>query len=459
MQIWRHNSYSEIHGAPDWFLGYLRDHLSIPVMPGTQPGERFGSIQVRECDFYGSLLNVNRVPAGLTQHVVSLADYYTRSGYPVSAEVRDCRQRPAAEEAWQCIGMEPRRYQDRVHALIMREGVGVIDAPPRSGKTLMAAMAVDRIAQPVVYLAPSLSIVRQTWERFCDWFGDDAVARLDGNATPQQKDITKPIVIATPQSAVKQSREWWDARGMLVIDEFHHAAAETYHRINALAENVYYRLCFTGTHWRTGDDGLAMNAICSRVLYQIDPAYLIRNGYLAQPFVHFVKAQGPTLKAKDWREAYDLGIAKCEWRNQLVAQTANALVGSGEPTIVLVKRREQADYLGSMIHGAAVAKGGEAALTSDSLKQFIAGDLPCIVGTTVLGEGVDLPNASALVYASGGAASVQTMQSYFRPLTAHKGKQWGRVYDFADQHHHTLQRHAQARRALIRRVLPGHVYE
>ena len=460
MKIWRQNSWSEIHGAPTWFLDYLAVHLSVEVEPDTKAGDRFGIMYEREGVHYGSLLSGSRVPAGLTEHVVALAGYYSAQGYAVPCEVIDTRKRPDSGYPLFVIGgLDPRKYQDQVHSLIMREGVGVIDAPPRSGKTFMAASALDRFNVPTVYLAPSVAIVRQTYERFSEWFGSELVSRIDGSATPQQKDPSKLFVIATPQSAVKLPREWWDSRDCLVIDEFHHAASETYHRINSLAENVYHRLCFTGTHWRTGSDGLAMEAICSRVLYKIDPMYLVRNGFLAKPFISFVPTDGPQLRARNWQAAYEQGIAKCDWRNSLVAQFANSLVEQGEQTIVLVKRREQADVLSEMIPGSLAVKGGEASLTDETLKDFLSGSVRCVVGTTVLGEGVDLPSASSLIYASGGTGSVQMLQSYFRPLTAHPGKEWGRIYDFDDSHHPTLSRHSESRKTLARHSLPGCVHE
>ena len=66
---------------------------------------------------------------------------------------------------------------------------------------------------------------------------------------------------------------------------------------------------------------------------------------------------------------------------------------------------------------------------------------------------MDVPNAGALIYASAGAGSVQLMQSYFRPLTANPGKDVGRVYEFRDKHHPTLQNHALERIRLARNYL------
>lgn len=458
MHLWRHNSFTEIHGAPDWFLAYLAKHLAVPVEMGAKPGTRFGSVYQENEQWWGSMLVGRRVPAGLTERVVFLARYYTAQGYPLPVEVVDKRVLPPDQYPWFMAQAKWRPYQDWVHRLILQGGVGIIDAPPRSGKTLMAARALDALAQPAVYTAPSVAIVRQTYEVFRKIFGDEMVSRIDGNADDKERDPSRPIVIATVASAVKLPREWWDTRRVWVIDEFHHAAADTYHQINALAENVYYRLCFTGTHWRTGDDALAMEALCSRVLASIPIPYLVKHGYLAEPFVHFIPFRGASFSAEDWRAAYELGVVTHEERNAAVVGYADQLAHEGHQVIVLTNRRSHADQLAGRIREAEVAKGGEGVLTSRTIARFTNQEFPVLVGTSVIGEGVDVPNASALIYAGGLSDSVQMMQSYFRPLTAHPGKTHGRVYDFRDLHHPTLQRQAANRLRLAEQFLPGWVH-
>jgi superfamily II DNA or RNA helicase len=120
---------------------------------------------------------------------------------------------------------------------------------------------------------------------------------------------------------------------------------------------------------------------------------------------------------------------------------------------LLARRRQHAKELAAMVHDAALVRGGEAALTDESIAAFRAGKIPAIVGTTVVGEGVDLPNAGAVVYASGGGGSVQQVQGYFRPLTGHPGKTAGLIYDFKDRHHSTLSRHSDDRVALAEQCL------
>lgn len=431
MRIVRGNSWLELENAPAFFRDLIKRHLAVPVDPKqAQIGVRFGEFFPFGANVYGSLVLQERYcAAGLAPHVVALAQHY---GVPF--EYRDARVRPMGGYPWHSLHVQWRGYQDRVHEACVEHGCGIIDAPPRSGKTNMAARLVDVHGVPAVYVAPSLPIVLQTYQRFVSWFGEDMVSRLDGHATEKERDLSKPIVIATAASAVRQPPEWWRTREMLLIDEFHHAAAETYHTINALAQHIYLRFMFTGTHFRTGEDGLAMEAVCSQVLSRVTLDELIRDGYLARPRVMFqaVGQNRRTLDEKDYLALYMKGVVENEERNQLVASTVGALRMRDQPTIVLTRRRAHADALGEMIPDSVVVKGGEQALTSKAVKDFAAGYVGVLIGTTVIGEGVDLPRAAALVYASGGNGGVGHMQSYFRPLTGHEGKAFGRIYDFWD---------------------------
>jgi superfamily II DNA or RNA helicase len=191
-----------------------------------------------------------------------------------------------------------------------------------------------------------------------------------------------------------------------------------------------------------------MEAICSRVLYKIDPRELMPK-YLAPAHVFFSPVGAPGVSG-DWRVAYQKGVVDCDKRNALAAGIASTMSANGIPTIVLTRRRAHADYLGERIPNSVVVKGGENALTSAAVRDFLDGRHEVLVGTTVIGEGVDVPRAGALVYASGGSDGVSMAQSYYRPLTAHPGKPIGRIYDFRDTNHRTLRRHSEQRANMAR---------
>lgn len=452
MIITRGNSYSKLHQAPAEFLASVARHLAIKLELGSKKkpivkGVRFGSIFWHEAMPYGSMLHGSVVPAGLTYHVEALARMYR-----VPCEVRDVRVVPPANHSWRSVVSSWRPYQDEVHDRLCRATTGIVDAPPRSGKTLMAVRIVDELAQPVLYVAPSVAIVRQTYETFQRFYPNDMLARLDGEAQSYERDASKQIVIATVASVLKQDPDWFKTRKALIIDEFHHSAAESYHRLSALASEAYFRFMFTGTHFRTGTDTLAMEAVCAQVIQKIQLADLVPD-YLVQPRVYFIPTRAMRVRGRNWKEAYTAGVVKCDRRNGHIVTFALSLARSGIPTIVLVKHRAHADALGQMIPDSVVVKGGEDALTSEAVREFLAGAFRVLVGTTVLGEGVDLPNAGALIYASAGSDGVTMMQSYFRPLTAHPGKQIGRIYDFRDTHHKLLARHSNERIVFARKHL------
>jgi superfamily II DNA or RNA helicase len=197
-----------------------------------------------------------------------------------------------------------------------------------------------------------------------------------------------------------------------------------------------------------------MEAICSHVIHRIRVQDLVPD-YLVPPRVVFLPVRGPKLGyTVDWREAYELGIVEHKKRNRLIVDLAkNLSLDNGIPTLVLVRRRAHADLLGELIPESVVVKGGEAVLTSRSVQHFLDGRHQVLIGTTVLGEGVDVPRAGALIYASGHADGVTMMQSYFRPLTAAAGKTIGRIYDFQDKHHPTLRDHARKRMEFAQRQL------
>jgi len=441
----RFNNLARITQAPTWFLEALAVHLAVPVEPETAPGARFGGFFIHEGQRYGSLLRGDVVAAGLVPHVVALAKHYRLTG-----RVRDWRAKPSDQLPLHAISMQWRPYQEAVFRRTLAYGTGVIDAPPRSGKTAMAARTIDAYALPTLFLAPSVQIVAQTYRTFRKIWGEDLVARIDGDVRPSERDPSKQIVVATVASALALPPEWWATRQLLVIDEFHHAAADSYHRVNQLAVNAFYRYGWTGTHFRTGDDRLAMEAVCSTVIAKIPVDFLVAGGWLARPRVVFSVVNGAPTGGHSYQEAYEAGIVESRDRNDLVVFIAQQLGEQGVPTIVLTRRRAHADALGARIPNSATVKGGEGALTSKAVSDFLAGRYGCIVGTTVIGEGVDVPRAAALIYAAGGSDGVGMMQSYFRPLTAAEGKPVGRIYDFVDAHHGMLRRQSARRIEMAR---------
>ena len=174
--------------------------------------------------------------------------------------------------------------------------------------------------------------------------------------------------------------------------------------------------------------------------------HLIDLGFLAPVDFVFVPVEEPKLGPCALDTAYRIGIVNHERRNQWAAWSAQTLMAMGKRVIVLVKQIDHGERLAGMIPGSLFVRGaggsGDETVTDEEVQaaiaDFNAGNCPCLVGTSVLGEGIDLPAADALVYAKGGSASVTVTQDVFRVLTASPGKERAIVVDFADRHHDGL---------------------
>ena len=80
------------------------------------------------------------------------------------------------------------------------------------------------------------------------------------------------------------------------------------------------------------------------------------------------------------------------------------------------------------------------------IEAFLGSDeVRVLIGTSLLGEGVDLPEADALVYARGEKAKVSLAQSAYRVNTKCEGKRDAVIVDFADRHNAKLLRHSLER--------------
>ena len=79
------------------------------------------------------------------------------------------------------------------------------------------------------------------------------------------------------------------------------------------------------------------------------------------------------------------------------------------------------------------------------LRDFREGRITTLIGTSVLGEGVDLPCAETLILASGGKAESQVIQNVGRVLRNFKGKLDALIIDFDDRDEGTLEDHSDIR--------------
>lgn len=399
--------------------------------------------------------------AGLVPHVRRAVEL--RLGMAV--EVVDTRTRPAAQP----MDVAPPDLfdfqQEAIDAWFAGGCRGVVDLPPRSGKTHIAINMAIRLGLPTLIVVPTKELVRQTATRFRDHLHPNDVVEVTGgrpNAKKQRRMNHALVWVATPPTAAgpkpkgkgrNQPRPGMQgilSRKVLVIDEFHHSAADTWQDISMASKEAFYRLGLTGTHFRADGKDLAMHAVLSRCVYQRTVEDMVTLGRLVPARIAMVRVLGSTPNVSG-HELYAEGIVDHPYRNGLIQVAAQWLMHHGKRCLVLTKHIRHAEQLADMIGpGAVQVDGRDNTVIRGHLNDLAAGKIGCVVGTSVIGEGVDVPAADALIYAAGGRSPVKHKQDYFRVLTASPGKTHGIIIDFADIHDAKLEETAAHRLGMYR---------
>ena len=232
---------------------------------------------------------------------------------------------------------------------------------------------------------------------------------------------------------------------MVVVDEFHHAAAATYDRLlHRLAPAELLGLTATPerldgqdvTEWFDGRIAVEL-----RLWEAIDQGFLV-------PFQYFGVADGTDLSSVTWRRGGyateelsnlfsndDLRVAKLLEAIQRIVLDPSAMRALG-----FCVSKEHARYMARKFTDAGLAS---VALTGDDAPDersrvpsidLRAGKLRCVFSVEVLGEGVDVPDVDCLLLLRPTASPTVFAQQLGRGLRRAEGKSHLTVIDLIGQH-------------------------
>ena len=374
-------------------------------------------------------------PTGLLPYV-----HYILEESRVHYEVIDERIKPEKQIKFILKETFPplRYYQKEAYRKLSEQHRGVVEMPTGTGKSLTAARMIWELGLPTLIITPGKSLTDQMTKTLVKHFGKGKVKKLT------TKDVKlKTINVVNIQALVNMDPKIFKDIRLAMIDEFHHAAADTYLAVNEehLSE-CYYRIGFTATNFRNDGAELALRSVLSEVLHQYSIQQAIEDGFLMKP--EFVEVPIRLDKEKTYQTAYKKQIVQNKKRNQLVKEIAED--HPDDAVIILVKQVAHGELLKKMlpdaefIHGE--IKDGD---REKVMEKFRKGQIKRLIGTSVIGEGVDLPVARVLILAAGGKARGQVMQNIGRVLRLHPDKDTPIIYDFTDEDGSWLESHSEAR--------------
>lgn len=387
----------------------------------------------------------NSFPTGLLKEVREffyLKDYFYK--------FVDMRQKPDP-----CVSFKARErdmfplrpYQERAVDLALDMGRGVLELVTAAGKSRIIQELILRHKLYSLVVAPSTFIMDQLADGLREIFGKKAVATISGGRI-SGKDAQ--IFVACFASLKNMKQDFWEKIGLLIIDELHHAGANTYQELNEKCwGGIYHRYGLTGTNFRNDGTDIALRGVLSECLFQFGYHEALKGGYLTPVRFKVYNFAHSKVKPKyrSHIEENDHLLTKGVEYNNVIANMANTIEKtSGKAQLILVKEIEHGLKLQKMIHNSVFISGRDSAFVSrEKLENYRNGKFNILIGTSILGEGVDLPRAEVVIMASVGKARSDIIQKIGRVLRLSEGKQRGTIIDFTHDNSFLLKKHSQKR--------------
>lgn len=307
--------------------------------------------------------------------------------------------------------MELRPYQSECIDTIEAQppGAYVVQMATGLGKTATFAN-IPRHGERMLILSHREELVEQPRKYFDCSYGVERAA---------QNSHGEEVVSASVQSMARRlDRYRPDDFGLIICDEAHHAAASTYRKIFEYFQPKKL-LGFTATPNR--GDKVRLDTVFSKIIFQRDLRWGIKNGYLCDITCRRVNI-GYDLTAVHTRHGdYAPGELEeaMEGTADAIAQTYRELATGA--TLIFAVSVNQAEEIAGKIDGAVVVTG-ETKDRATIIQAFTAGEIPCIVNCMVFTEGTDIPRVETVIIARPTQSESLYAQMVGRGLRLYPGK-------------------------------------
>lgn len=403
-----------------------------------------------------------QVATGLTPKIISI--YHP--------EVQDNRVVPFVNTGYPARGRIPtlRPYQEYQLRECLSQHQGTIESATGTGKTVVIQELIRKLGLKTLVIIPSISILEQTKERFEKYFGKGKIGQYGGG-----KKKINDITVGCAASITKCDPELWKDIDLLIFDECHHVACATIENIcYNIVPNAYYRFGFTATPYRADGADLAVEAAVFPVIHQYSIQEGISQEYLATPtFImnRITETNESYNKESQIVRMYQKHLIRNPHVNDLVEKQVNFILEkTNKQVLILVREKEHGHELYRRIPNSTFVRTKESSTPPNKYKslapwmkprdaviQFNKGQIRCLIGTSVIGEGTDLIPVDVLVLLNGGASKGLVLQNIGRGLRVSNTKKELIVLDYyfdlqykGTEIAEVLQRHSKRRMSYYR---------
>ncbi len=293
-----------------------------------------------------------------------------------------------------------RSYQVPSVEAVSKKDMGVIVAPPGSGKTVIGLKIIADKQQPALIVVHRKQLMDQWIERIEAFLG---IPGHEIGCLGKGKSKTgKHITVATIQSLAKEiekNEALKNSFGTILIDECHHIPAESY-RKTIHQFNSYYLYGLTATSFRKYNDSKLIFIHLGEIIAEITAQQTGRHKQ-ASVVVRNTTLDVPFNSKTDRFETLSKILVHDSSRNKLVLNDITNELNGGKKVVILTERKEHIDSLHQYLKQSyeVITLSGEDSESNRAAKWKIlsSGNYQALITTgQFFGEGTDLQNASCL---------------------------------------------------------------
>lgn len=380
------------------------------------------------------------LPRGLTDQVRKLLE-----ALGSTVEIVDDRPEPAAVN-FDFAGVLRAQQHAAVADLVDHE-LGVLVAPPGAGKTVMACAVIAHHGTPTLVVVDRKELVDQWRSRLQEHLGIPTaeVGQIGGGRNKP----TGIIDVAMIQSLVRRDDpSFFDAYGLIVVDECHHLPAVSFTTCMRAARSRRW-LGLTATPYRRDKLEALIAFQCGPTRHEIKPAAVEGTELLRRELiVHHTDTDIPDDEGTHIQDVFRV-ISADDSRTAQICRDVHEACSSGRTCLVLTQRTDHIDAIvaGLAGHGddALVLRGGLGKRARQAVTDAVAARDPddgiILVATgSYLGEGFDWPELDTLFLAFPLAFKGRVVQYVGRLLRTHDRKHHVELHDYVDSRIRVLDR-------------------
>ncbi len=315
-----------------------------------------------------------------------------------------------------------------------KESIALLYQATGTGKTVTAVMDAKNVGGRTLFVAHTMELVNQAYLTFQTLWKEASVGKFADSV----KESNTGIVCGSIQSiALNLDAFKEDDFDYIIIDEAHHATADTYQKVLAYFKPKFL-LGLTATPERADDTDIL--EIFKNTAHKLDIQTAVDIGALVDVRCIRIHTNIDMTKVRFNSVQYnvrDLDIKICVTeRNALIVETWLNYV-KNKRTVVFCASVKHAEQIAALfkekdISAEAVSGSMKTSERKELLAKFSKGELKVLCACDLLNEGWDCPETEVLFMARPTMSKVLYTQQLGRGMRLSEGKEYLMVFDFVD---------------------------